>query len=206
MPELTSGIDRSRVNGSVLVNLQGRTTVTRDEQGQTTFGFFSWKFPRIPTWLNPCLVRLYPDLVQVGVFALEIKLGVEDARARTHNLHVTGLGAAQVAAAVTVRDCTFTDIGYDLHILVRVRIKPCACLDDVIIDNPQSSKPHTLGVVVVGKTKVMPRVQPTMVGVTELLKGISFNHDNLQKHCVKTFMLISYLYSESLEYSHYSLY
>src|SRR5262249_27729793 len=94
-------------------------------------------------------------------------------------LHVTGLRAAGIAHAVFMADGALAYIGDDFHILVRMRAKPHACRDGVVINDAQRAKAHAFGVVVIGKTEVMPRIQPAMYGMAKLFVWVMADHKSL---------------------------
>ena len=102
-----------------------------------------------------------------------------DARAGADHLHVARLGAAAVAEAVLVGDRAFADIGHDLHVGVRMQRKAAARRDLVVVPDPQRAPVDAVGAVIVRKGEVVPRPQPTMVGLAQTLEGAAFDHFGL---------------------------
>ena len=87
----------------------------------------------------PCVVgsiQIWKILVLVGS---QIVLGVADAGAGAHHLHVARLGAALVAKDVLMGDRAFADIGDDFHVGVGMGGKAGVRRDLVVVPHPQAS-------------------------------------------------------------------
>ena len=62
-------------------------------------------------------------------------------------------------------ELTFHHHGDDFHALVRVHVKALAWGDRVVIDHPQRTKAHPIGVVVVRKAEAVPAIEPIELAV-----------------------------------------
>src|SRR5690606_7013843 len=118
--------------------------------------------PRAPRRRLALAVGEDPDLEDPGHARLEVVLGVADAGARAHHLHVAGHGAALVAQAVLVGDRPLAHVGDDLHVGVRVRREAGARLDGVVVPHPQRAPVDAVRVVVTGEREVVLRVEPAV--------------------------------------------
>src|SRR5690606_10718805 len=117
-----------------------------------------------------------PDLEEPRRAGLAVVLGVADAVAGAHHLHVARLGAPAVAEAVLVRDRALAHVGHDLHVGVPVRREAAARLDLVVVPHAQAAPAHARGIVVVGEREVVAGAQPAEVGGAELREGPSLDH------------------------------
>ena len=68
------------------------------------------------------------------------------------------------------------NIGDDLHIPMRMRIKPGVRLDHIVIDHEKLAEAHLLRIVITGKTEVMLGVKPAVIGATKRFIGIMADH------------------------------
>src|SRR5690606_34110894 len=78
--------------------------------------------------------------------------------------------------AVLVGNGTLAHVGDDLHVGMRMRRKAGAGLDGVIVPHPQRAPVDTRRVVVLGERKVVPGIEPAVVGGTETVEGTTFDH------------------------------
>ena len=134
------------------------------------------KRSRTPRWRLAAFVGDDPDLEDARGARLHVVLGVGDAAARTHHLHVAGLGAALVAEAVAVGDRALAHVGDDLHVRVRMRRKATLRRDRVVVPHAQRAPAHTVGIVVAGEREMMFRLEPAVVGSAQAVEGSAFNH------------------------------
>ena len=63
----------------------------------------------------------------------------------------------------------FQYIGDDLHVAVRVRRKSRAGRDAIVIDDPQGTEPHVVGVVVVPEREGVAALEPAQFGLPAVL-------------------------------------
>ena len=105
-----------------------------------------------------------------------------------HHLHIARGSPALVAEVVAVGDRALADVGDNLHLAVRMRVKAGARRHLVVIPDTQRAKAHTLRVVVVPETEVMPSIQPLIAEAAEPGEGSNLDHCDLpQKFDVKRF-------------------
>src|SRR5262249_38404792 len=130
-----------------------------------------------PRWLAAVAARLDPNLEDAGRFGLAIVLGVPDAAARAHHLHVAGLRASLVAEAVLMGDGAVGHIGDDLHVGVGMRGKAGLRRDLVVVPHPQRAPAHALGIVVPSEGEMVLGLEPAMVRAAELFEWSYFDHD-----------------------------
>src|SRR6516162_47863 len=135
-----------------------------------------WKRPRAPARFFAPADRLDPELEYLSRLRLEIILRVPNPGPGAHDLHIARFGTALVAEAVLVGNCALPHISDDFHIGMRVRRKPRAGSDLVVIPNPQGSPSHALRVEVIGKREMMLGVEPVVMGPTQFLKGSALDH------------------------------
>jgi len=103
-------------------------------------------------------------------------LGVHDARARRHHLHVTGDRAALVAETVAMGDRAVAHIGDDLHVAMRMRVEAGARRNLVVVPHAQPAPAHARGVAIAGEGEMMARAQPAMVGTAQPGEGTRIDH------------------------------
>jgi hypothetical protein len=96
---------------------------------------------------------------------------------RTHTLHITWWDAFDIAQAVTMRQFTRKHVTDDLHILVTMFAKPLPCLNAILIDHPQITPAHKLGIAVTGKRKRVKAFQPAVIGIAAVLGFSESEHD-----------------------------
>ena len=138
-----------------------------------------------PGRLAAMRIGLDPDLEDLGLGRLQIVLGMADAAARAHHLHVARFSAALVAKAVLMGDGAFAHVSDDLHVGMGMGRKAGVRCDLVVIPHPQGAVAHIGGIVVVGKREVMLGLQPAVVRAAEFCKGFQFDHRFLP--CLKFF-------------------
>src|SRR5690606_18213346 len=134
---------------------------------------------RAPRRGAAALLRKDPDLEDAGDARLLVVLGVADAAAGTHHLHIAGHGAATVALVVLVADRAFAHIGDDFHVRVRMRREAGAGSDGVVVPHPQRAPVHARRVLVPGEGEMVLGIEPTMIGSTEAGKRATFDHGGL---------------------------
>src|SRR5690554_2712344 len=115
---------------------------------------------------QPFFVGQDPYLEQPRFLVLQVELAMGDASAGTHYLYIAREGPALVAQTVLVGDRSLADIGDDLHVAVRMGWEPRMRSDDVIVPYAQMSPVHAFGIMVFSKGKMVPGIQPTVVGTT----------------------------------------
>src|SRR4029453_14243501 len=120
-----------------------------------------------PRRLAALLLRLDPDLEDAGRHRLAVILGMADAGASAHHLHISRLGAALMPEAVLVRDRALPDIGDDLHVRVRMRGKARVGGDLVVVPYSDRAVAEALRVVIAGKGEVVLPLEPAMVRAAE---------------------------------------
>ena len=105
-----------------------------------------------------------------------VELAVQHPRAGAHALHVARpdhtrrlalLGARGLAVAHVVLVCqrAVEHVADDLHVAVAMGAEAGARGDAVFVDDPQVAHAHVGRVVVVGKGKAVPTVQPAVLGM-----------------------------------------
>src|SRR5690606_11715155 len=114
------------------------------DEGTRTVAFGKWLGS--PGRRQAGLVRLNPDLEDLGGFVLQVVLAVSDTGTGAHHLHVAGLGTALVAQVVLMADGPFAYVGDDLHVAMRMRRKARVRGDLVVIPDAQAPPVHSLGV------------------------------------------------------------
>ena len=72
---------------------------------------------------------------------------------------------------------TFQDIGDDLHVAVTMCGEAVAGTHEVFVDNPQATKTHEAGIVVLVERKGVISVQPTVVEVAAFICFADIDHD-----------------------------
>ncbi len=86
---------------------------------------------------------------------MRITLAVVYACSGTHNLNISGGNDPLVHFTVAMFQLSFQRNGYNLHVFVGMSIKARFGGNDVIIQYPQRTKSHFLGIVIVAKAKAM---------------------------------------------------
>jgi hypothetical protein len=134
------------------------------------------KRPRPPGRHAALVGGLDPDLEDPGGRRLEVVFRMADAGTCAHHLDVAGFGPALVAEAVLVADGALADVGDDLHVRVRVRREPGVRGDLVVVPDPQASPAGPRRIVIAGEGKVVPGLQPAVVGAAEGREGPFLDH------------------------------
>ena len=125
------------------------------------------EFRRAPIGPRAGPVGLHPDLEEGRLLVLQIIFGMLDAGAGAHHLDVAGRGAALVAHRILVGDRARADIGDNLHVAVRMRLKAGLRGDPVVVPDPDRAPAHPRRFVIIGEGEMVARVQPAMIGVAE---------------------------------------
>src|SRR5688572_1317437 len=97
-------------------------------------------------------------------------------RTRAHALHTARTNNGTVAHIVHVRQCSLQHITDDLHITVTMSAETASGLDSIIVNDAQRTKPGMFGVVVIGKRKAVPGIQPAVIGMAAFLGSTYFHH------------------------------
>ncbi len=118
-------------------------------------------------------IQIWNSRVGAG---LAIVLGMHDAGAGVHHLHVARGGPALVAEIVAMGDGALADIGDDLHLAVRMRVEAGIRRDLVIVPDAQPAEAHALRVVVLAEAEVMPGVEPLVAKAAETGEGSNLDH------------------------------
>ena len=82
--------------------------------------------------------------------------------------------------AVFVSDRALAHVGDDFHVAMPVGLEARMRGDTVVVPDTQPAPAHALGIVILGKGKVMTGVQPTVPGVAEFCMGTTFDHLSLR--------------------------
>lgn len=69
---------------------------------------------------------------------------------------------------------SFQRDGYDFHIRMRVGSESHSGSYRVVVDDPEGSEPHAVGIIVVSEAEAMRGLKPSVVGVTA---GVGFMKD-----------------------------
>ena len=69
------------------------------------------------------------------------------------------------------------DVGDDLHVAMRMQVKPAPARDRVVIDDPQRPESLVVRVVIIGERKRMPRVKPAVVGMAPIFCFANVHHN-----------------------------
>src|SRR5687768_1607940 len=91
------------------------------------------------------------------------------ARSGGHVLEVTWLDDAPIAHRILMFERPGEDITDDFHIAMRMRAKPAATGDFVIVDHPQRAETHPLRIIIVREGEGVVTIQPAMVGVASFV-------------------------------------
>ena len=112
-----------------------------------------------------------------ALICVRIEFAVLDTGARTHALHFSGNDIANVPERVFVRHRAFEHIGHDFHVFVAVCAKALAGRDVVIIDHAQRPEMHVLRILIFGKRKAEPALQPAVIGLAAVFGFSERQHD-----------------------------
>jgi hypothetical protein len=142
-----SGLQRRTEHACVGADRQ-RVAVARaaaGEHDETAVAFAFRERTRTPGRFAAARFRDDPDLEDARGLVLDVVLGVADAAARAHHLHVARFRAALVAETVLVRDRAIAHIGDDFHVRVRMRRKTAVRGDFVVVPHAQRAQPMREG-------------------------------------------------------------
>src|SRR6202049_2478523 len=101
---------------------------------------------------------------------------MSDASAGAHDLNVSRFDSAFVAETISVSDCTFTAIDYDLDIGMHLQRKARVWRDLFIVPNAHAAPAASRWIILRGGGKVTPGFEPAEVLAWELVEGPAFNH------------------------------
>ena len=138
--------------------------------------------PRRPGRGQALPVVLDPDLEDPGLLVLEVVLGMDDAGAGGHHLHVAGGGAPAVAAVVHVGDGAGAHIGDDLHVAVRMRVEPGAGADGIVVPDPERPESHAPRVVVGAEAEMVLGIEPVILEPAQTLERAYLDHRSSGHH------------------------
>ena len=120
------------------------------------------------------LTREHPDLEEIQLlFTAIIELAMENPRTCTHHLDIARSNHFAVPDTVAVTQISFQRNRDDFHILMWMCIEALSRSDRVVIQDPKHAKMYSLRVVVIGKTKSVMGLQPSMICIPA---SISFIH------------------------------
>jgi len=110
------------------------------------------------------LTREHPDLEEIQLlFTAIIELAMENPRTCTHHLDIARSNHFAVPDTVAVTQISFQRNRDDFHILMWMCIEALSRSDRVVIQDPKHAKMYSLRVVVIGKTKSVMGLQPSMI-------------------------------------------
>src|SRR5262245_49866150 len=108
-----------------------------------------------------------------------VELAVPNTGTGGHALKFTGTDNRTISQTVLVFERPVQDIGDNLHVPVAVHPKSLTGCNPVVVDNPQRTKPHVSGIVVICKREAVVGVEPAMVEVAPLGSFAYLNHCGL---------------------------
>ena len=159
---------RPAVQLHILVNLQ--RTVTRIRRQHQLFALRGIKATLLVAWRNAVFLRDDPNLIQMQFLGVAwVVLRVTDPRPGAHNLEFTCRYLLFITHAVLMLHRTFQYVGQDFHVFMGMRTKALACVNHVIVNHAQCREPHEIRVIVVGKRKGMPGIEPAMICMTTVV-------------------------------------
>src|SRR5262249_30441252 len=121
-----------------------------------------------------------PDLEKVhGLGFRGVEFAVNYSGSSGHRLDYVRPEDMVFAGAVLMLQPAGKNVGDDFHVAVRVSAESAAGSNLVVVQNPQGTESHVLGVVVPRERKGVIRVQPAMLGVAALI-GAADGH----RHCL----------------------
>ena len=100
--------------------------------------------------------RRNPNLENSCRRLLQVVFGMPDASAGAHDLNVSRFDSAFVAETISVSDCTFTDIGDDLNIGMRLQRKARVRHDLFVVPNTHAAPATSRWIILRGGGKVTP--------------------------------------------------
>ena len=109
---------------------------------------------------DPYLQEFYRSGETVVVFT------VKNALTGAHDLYLALAEDLFMAQIVFMHQAPLEGNADDLHVIVRMGAESLAAFDPIVIQYTKHAELNPFGVVVVGKTKGMPAVQPAMLGMT----------------------------------------
>src|SRR5258705_4847908 len=129
---------------------------------------------------DPLPVGQHPDLQEMHRLLFRvIELAVPNAGARRHHLHVARADHRPGADAVLMLQRALQHIGDDLHVAMPMGVESAAGLDPVLVDDPQGTEAHVLGIVILAEREGVAAVQPSEVGDAPFLAVSDGNHGDL---------------------------
>src|SRR5438876_3936997 len=95
-----------------------------------------------------------------SIFPRGIEFAVQYSAPGAYILQVASFDDPAVAHRVLVLQFAINDVAEDFRIPVRMLAKSPARLNYVVVDDPERSEAHVVGVEVVAKREAMPAMQP----------------------------------------------
>ena len=140
--------------------------VGRQDLGEAVTGRFRVDGELVITGCVALAAREKPNLEEAdfGVARLVV-LAVLNTRAGAHHLHVARANHVAIAHAVFVAQAAAQGNTDDFHVVVRVHPEAPAARHHVVVEYPQRAEVHPLGILVIGETEGMVRIEPAVVGV-----------------------------------------
>src|SRR6185312_5691207 len=118
-----------------------------------------------------------PDLQEMDGLGLgRVELGMADAGAGRHALHLTGTNQSLGAGRVLMREPTLEHIGDDLHVAVAVRREAGPRNHPVLVDHPQGPEAHMAGIEIMAEGEAVPAVEPAGAGGAAILSRAKRHH------------------------------
>jgi hypothetical protein len=90
-------------------------------------------------------------------------------------LEIARADHAAVAHGILVLQRAFQHVADDFHVTMRMHPEPASGRDAVVIDDAQRTETHVRRVMILGKGKAEPAVEPAMIGVAAFF-GFSDGH------------------------------
>src|SRR3989338_2798537 len=91
-----------------------------------------------------------------------VELGMIHPCSRRHSLNLIFFYYSMIANAVSVLQRAFKNYGYNLHAFMEVHSKTFSCINNIVVKNPQCSKPHSFWIVVISKAEAVPTKKPVI--------------------------------------------
>src|SRR3954467_11303820 len=111
-----------------------------------------------------------PDLEEMHLFDFgRIELAVYNTAAGRHQLHFIRTENISPAGTVAMQHLALEHIRQDFHVPMGMWTEACPGSNSIVVNNPQDTKSHMLGVVIVSKGKGEKRFQPTAIAATAVL-------------------------------------
>lgn len=121
----------------------------------------------VVAWGGVFCIRLNPDLQKsYRINFASIVFAMAHTTSRAHHLHFSGFHGSDRPEAIPMFERTRKHDGYDLHIVVLVKTKTSSARYSIIIKHAECTKIETFRIKIIGKTKGVVGIEPTMIGMT----------------------------------------